>query len=114
MPSRRSSIRRDLFFGVLAIALVFASALMFGGPFLSANTHSVISANRSPVHKTIVNGTIKRNGDRVYLSEVGGKLYQLDHAAQLAPYDGMFVMVTGRLNSQSMLIQVERVVQINA
>jgi hypothetical protein len=119
MPSKkRSSIQRDLLLGVVITALVFACALIFGGPFLtasSASAASAVSALPAQTQTTTVNGTVKQNGDQVYLSEASsGKTYRLDHQQGIRPFAGRFVTVTGELNSQSMLIHVEKIETIDA
>jgi len=117
MPSKkRSSIQRDLLLGVVITALVFACALIFGGPFLTASSAaSAVSALPAQTQTTTVNGTVKQNGDQVYLSEASsGKTYRLDHQQGIRPFAGRFVTVTGELNSQSMLIHVEKIETIDA
>jgi hypothetical protein len=119
MPSKkRSSIQRDLFLGVILTALVFACALIFGGPFLSASSSSAtsaVSALPAQPQTTTVNGTVKSNGDQVYLSDsASGKTYQLDHQQSIRPFAGRFVSVTGQLNSQSGLIHVQKIETIDA
>ncbi|MGB6988804.1 MAG: DUF5818 domain-containing protein, partial [Candidatus Sulfotelmatobacter sp.] len=86
-------------------------------PFLSAGSSaaaSAVSALQTPLHATTVNGTVKRSGDQVYLNDGFGKVYRLDNAEHMRPFEGRLVTVTGQLNSQSMLIHVEKIETIDA
>jgi hypothetical protein len=117
MPSKRNSIRRDLFFGIILTALVFVCALIFGGPFLSASPSTATpagSASPAQTQTTTVNGTVKRNGDQVYLSDRSGNTYMLDHQQFMRKLDGRFVSITGQLNSRTMRMHIEKVETIDA
>jgi len=108
MRSMRNSIKRDLFFGIILSALVFASALALGGPFLAPN-HSTAAAAGAAAQTTTLTGIVMRDGWYVFLSDSKGNVYQLDNLRHARKFDGKFVTVTGELDPQSKLVLVERI-----
>jgi hypothetical protein len=116
MRLTKNSIKRDLVFGIILTALVFASAFILGGPFLASSpaATAAISAVQAPAQTTTLNGTVTRNGARVYLSDGTGTNWQLDNARQLGALEGRYVMVTGVLNSQARSMHVEKIETIDA
>jgi hypothetical protein len=115
MRSMRSSIRRDLLFGVILSALVFVSALARGGPFLAAKKPAPPAAAAHPaLEATTLTGTVTGNGGKVYLNDHAGNIYQLDNVRYAGGPEGQYVSVTGELNRQARLMHVERIVPIDA
>jgi hypothetical protein len=116
MRLTKNSIKRDLVFGIILKALVFASALIVGGPFLASSpaATAAVSAVQAPAQTTTLNGTVTRNGARVYLNDGAGTKWQLDNTRQLGALVGRYVMVTGVLNSQAKSMHVERIETIDA
>jgi hypothetical protein len=117
MRSSRNSIKRDLVFGIILTALVFASALVFGGPFLAtspAPASTSVSAVQAPAHTGNLNGTLSHNGKLVYLSDAKGISWRLDNVPYVRGIEGRLVSVTGKLNSQTRVMHVEKIEPIDA
>ncbi len=110
MYSMKNSIRRDLLFGIVFSALVFAGALLWGGPFLITSQPPAVSGAAPTLTQTAtLRGTVMRSGSTVYLSLGAGNLYELQNVRHARRYDGKYVRVTGQVDSQSKLILVERI-----
>jgi Protein of unknown function (DUF5818) len=99
-------IKRDLTLGIVTSALVFVSALAWGGPFLTTNQ---LPAAFAAAQTATLSGTVMHDGNNVYLSLGSGKLYELENVRHARSFDGKFVTVTGRVNAQAKLILVERI-----
>ncbi|MGB6727842.1 MAG: DUF5818 domain-containing protein [Terracidiphilus sp.] len=102
-------IKRDLTLGLILSALVFVSALAFGGPFLSTSQQPTAStAATFLAQNATLQGTVMRDGSNVYLSLGTGNLYELQNVRHVRRFDGKLVRVTGQVDSRSKRIVVER------
>jgi hypothetical protein len=101
-------IKRDLTLAIVLSALVFGCALAWGGPFLTTGEPLAAYA-AAPV--ATLSGTVMRSGSNVYLSLGSGNLYELDNLHHARVFDGKYVTVTGRVNSQSRRILVDELKQ---
>jgi len=117
MRSTRNSIKRDLVFGIILTALVFASAFILGGPFLAttpASAAAAVSAVQAPTQTTTLNGILSRSGQLMSLNDGTGHRWKLDNIQYVSILEGRLVSVTGKLNSQSRVMHVEKIKPIDA
>jgi len=108
-------IKRDLSLGLLLSALVFVSALAWGGPFLTGS--SGVTAWQARYHHsrvTTFNGTIVSSNGEFVLRDSSGKTYRLDGQQNAQLFADKEVKVTGRLNNEASLIHVKRIEPVKA
>ena len=117
MRSTRNSIGRDLVFGIILTALVFASALILGGPFLSEShpaAAEAVSAVQAPAPTATLSGTLSRSGALMGLIDGAGNYWKLDNIKYVSLLEGKLVTVTGKLNAQSRVMHVVKIEPIDA
>jgi len=110
-------IKRDLLLGIVLSAIVFASALVLGGPFLAKSRTAVPStpaAMQASVQTTTLTGTVLRDGRHVFLNPGDGNLYRLVNVPHARPYAGKTVTVTGQVDPQTRQIYVDRIQTVSA
>jgi hypothetical protein len=105
-------------------ALLLSSAFALAGPL---NSQEMIAAqqpdaqqpdtsqpDQSNVKPVVVTGKIIKRGSNFVLRDMSGTVYQLDAQDKAEPYAGKSVRVTGRLDAQNKIIQVEMIEEFTA
>lgn len=126
------SIKRDLSVGLSVTTLLFAGALAWGSPFVSASTDSAAAqvqeqqtqpqpgqaqpdqaqpdqAQPQQSKSTTFTGTVIKRGSEFALRDSSGKIFKLDDTKSAKSYVGKAVKVTGQLDQEAMLIHVESI-----
>src|ERR1700744_9554 len=105
---KRDTLLRDLVLLIAITALVFPLALSWGGPFVTGASDGNAIAAQQPQQDAVFQGTGQRNGERFFLRETSGQIYQLDDSQHAQPFEGKTVRITGTLDSGAKLIHVAR------
>ena len=110
-------VKRGLAHVSILSAFVFAFALAWGSPIVSARPIPVRGDQQEQPQKpdqnqsksSTFNGTIVKDGGQYVLRDSSGASYTLDDTERAKPFEGKQVKVTGKLDEQSKVIHVESI-----
>lgn len=117
-------IKRDLGIGLTMSALLFAGALAWGSPFVSAGSGSNAVQAQEPQTQSqpsqaqpdqaqpqtsksnTFTGTVIKSGSEFALRDSSGQVFKLDNSETAKQYEGKSVKITGQLDEMAKLIHV--------
>jgi uncharacterized protein YdeI (BOF family) len=109
-------LKRDFVYMTGVATLVFAFALAWGRPFVSARADSSQDQAQQqqqsgPIQASAqtFTGAVVRNGDTYALRDSSGAVYGLDDSSRASQFEGRSVKLTGHLDHQSKVIHVESI-----
>jgi Protein of unknown function (DUF5818) len=114
-------LKRDFVYMCSVATLVFAFALAWGRPFVSARADSAQTqaqqqqqsaqdgSGQAQANAQTFTGAVVRNGDTYALRDSSGAVYGLDDSSRASQFEGRSVKLTGHLDHQSKVIHVESI-----
>jgi hypothetical protein len=102
-------IKRELLLCLAVSAFAFVCALTWGNPFLANISSAAAATHSQQTHSAEFKGTVLRDGEQFLLRDAAGQIYHLDDPARVQSFEDKAVSITGRLDSNTKTIHVERV-----